>query len=33
MLLIGALGMGSSVLVKRLGLMLMPWYRLSEARR
>jgi len=33
MLLIGGLGMGSSVLVKRLGLMLMPWYRLSEARR
>jgi NitT/TauT family transport system permease protein len=33
MLLIGALGMGSSVLVKRLGLALMPWYRLSEARR
>jgi len=33
MLLIGALGMGSSVLVKRLGLVLMPWYRLSEARR
>jgi NitT/TauT family transport system permease protein len=33
MLLIGALGMGSSVLIKRLGLMLMPWYRLSEARR
>ncbi|CAG4887356.1 Putative aliphatic sulfonates transport permease protein SsuC [Paraburkholderia gardini] len=33
MLLIGALGMGSSVLVKRLGLALMPWYRLSEVRR
>jgi NitT/TauT family transport system permease protein len=33
MLLIGALGMGSSVLTKRLGLALMPWHRLSEARR
>jgi len=33
MLLIGALGMLSSVLIKRVGLSLMPWYRLTEARR
>lgn len=33
MVLIGALGMGSSVLVKRVGAALTPWYRLTEARR
>jgi NitT/TauT family transport system permease protein len=33
MALIGALGMGSSVLVKRLGVALTPWYRLQETRR
>ncbi|MGI4813832.1 MAG: ABC transporter permease [Janthinobacterium lividum] len=33
MVFIGALGMGSSVLVKRIGLALTPWYRLGEARQ
>lgn len=32
MLLIGALGMASSALVKRLGARLTPWYRLAERR-
>lgn len=33
MILIGALGMGSSVLIKRLGTALTPWYRLRETRQ
>jgi NitT/TauT family transport system permease protein len=33
MALIGALGMGSSMLVKRIGIALTPWYRLRETRR
>jgi NitT/TauT family transport system permease protein len=33
MALIGVLGMGSSVLVKRIGAVLTPWYRLREARQ
>ncbi|MBB5423154.1 NitT/TauT family transport system permease protein [Paraburkholderia sp. JPY158] len=33
MALIGALGMGSSALVKRLGFALAPWYRLQEKQR
>lgn len=33
MALIGALGMGSSMLVRRIGIALTPWYRLSETRR
>ncbi|MBB5545767.1 ABC transporter permease [Paraburkholderia fungorum] len=33
MLLIGALGMGSSVLVKRVGLALIPWYRMEAAQQ
>jgi NitT/TauT family transport system permease protein len=33
MALIGVLGMGSSVLVKRIGAILTPWYRLREARQ
>lgn len=32
MALIGVLGMGSSALVKRIGAMLTPWYRLPETR-
>ena len=31
MLLIGVLGMGSSALVKRLGALATPWYRLRRA--
>ncbi|CAE6844521.1 MULTISPECIES: ABC transporter permease [Paraburkholderia] len=33
MMLIGALGMGSSMLIKRLGTALTPWYRLRETHR
>ncbi|MFM0155212.1 ABC transporter permease [Paraburkholderia sediminicola] len=33
MLLIGALGMGSSVLVRRVGLALIPWYRMEASQR
>ncbi|MEX3637647.1 ABC transporter permease [Paraburkholderia sp. BR14320] len=33
MALIGALGMGSSALVMRLGFALTPWYRLQEKQR
>ena len=33
MMLIGALGMGSSVLIKRIGVALTPWYRPRETRR
>jgi NitT/TauT family transport system permease protein len=33
MAIIGALGMGSSWLVKRIGIALTPWYRLRESRR
>jgi NitT/TauT family transport system permease protein len=33
MALIGALGMGSSMLVKRIGIALTPWYRPRETRR
>jgi NitT/TauT family transport system permease protein len=33
MALIGALGMGSSLVVKRIGIALTPWYRLRETRR
>jgi NitT/TauT family transport system permease protein len=33
MALIGALGMGSSVVVKRIGVALTPWYRLAGGRK
>lgn len=33
MLLIGALGMGSSLLVRRAGLALIPWYRMEASQR
>ena len=33
MALIGVLGMGSSLLVKRIGIALTPWYRLRGARQ
>ncbi len=33
MALIGALGMGSSLLVRRIGLALTPWYRLHGGKR
>ncbi|RDU97647.1 ABC transporter permease [Trinickia dinghuensis] len=33
MALIGVLGMGSSLLVKRIGLALTPWYRLNGGKR
>jgi len=32
MLLIGVLGMGSSVLIRGLGRALMPWQRIAEER-
>jgi NitT/TauT family transport system permease protein len=33
MALIGVLGMGSSLFVKRIGLALTPWYRLQGGKR
>ncbi|CAE6828952.1 ABC transporter permease [Paraburkholderia domus] len=33
MLLIGAMGMGSSLLVRRVGLALIPWYRMEASQQ